>query len=85
MQLIPILEMINPKAESDSNLGIPSSTPGTVFSIQTRYMFVHIYVCLYHAGFASILNPIYVFIWFKSWGQCAALIEFSISVITVIA
>ena len=57
--------MINPKAESDSNLGIPSSIPGTVFSIKTRYMFVHIYVCLYHAAFASILNPIYVFIYLK--------------------
>ena len=74
--------MINPKVESESNLGIPSSTPGTVFSFKTRYMFIHIYVRLYHAAFASILNPIYVFI---SWGQCAALIEFSISVITVIA
>lgn len=27
MQVLPILEMINPEAESDSNLGIPSSTP----------------------------------------------------------
>lgn len=77
--------MINPKAESDKNLGISSSTWGTAFSIKTRYMFFHIYVCLYHAAFDSILNPIYVFIWFKSWGQCAALIEFSISVISVFA
>lgn len=37
MQVIPILQIINLKAESDSYLGIPSSKPDTVFSIKTRY------------------------------------------------
>lgn len=37
MQIIPILQIINLEAESDSFLGIPSSKADTIFSIKTRY------------------------------------------------
>lgn len=36
MQIIPILQMINLKAEFDSYLEIPSSKPDTIFSIKAR-------------------------------------------------
>lgn len=37
VQVIPILKMSNLKAESDSDLGIPSWKPEMIFSIKTRH------------------------------------------------